>query len=138
MGRQELQGLTGCMVDVMCSANGAPTPGLSTQLADDAVRSIALGHAQALGRIQQVQKFGAIPVHGRRATSDPFILTTFLCTLQRLTSTTGLRQPLQHSILGMWLALTQAGSPPARQSDLASPHVHAIVRRHLRESFSRL
>ena len=35
---------------------------------------------------------------------------------------------LQHSILGAWLVLTQAGSPPARQSDLASPHVHRLVR----------
>ena len=34
---------------------------------------------------------------------------------------------LQHSILGLWLAATQAGVPPARQSDLASPHVHRFV-----------
>jgi len=31
-----------------------------------------------LGIGQQIQNFGAIPVHGRRATSDPFILTAFL------------------------------------------------------------
>ena len=70
----------------MCSANGAPTPGLRLQLANDAANDVALGHAQTLGRIQQLQNFGAIPVHGRRATCDPFILTTFLCTLQPTTS----------------------------------------------------
>ncbi len=43
----------------MCSANGAPTPGLFAQLADSAARSIALGREQTLGRFQQVQNFGA-------------------------------------------------------------------------------
>ena len=111
----------------MCSANGPPTPGLLVSLADDAKRDIALGHAQTLGRIQQLQNFGATSIHRRRATHGRFILTTFLCTLQRLTSTPGLIQPLQHSILGVWLALTQTGFPPASQSDLASPHVHFFV-----------
>ena len=86
MSRQEPQGLTGCLIDVMCRANGAPTPGLFSQLTDNAARSVALGREQTLGRIQQVQNFGAIPVHGPRATCDPFILTTFLCTLQAATS----------------------------------------------------
>ena len=31
---------------------------------------------------------------------------------------------LQNSILGAWLTLTQAGSPPACQSTISSPHVH--------------
>jgi hypothetical protein len=79
---QERWGLTGCLIDIVCSANGAPTPGLRLQLADSAASDVALGHAQTLGRIQQVQNFGAIPVHGRRATCDPFILTTSLYTLQ--------------------------------------------------------
>ena len=35
---------------------------------------------------------------------------------------------LQHSILGAWLTLTQAGFPPASQSDLASPHAQDTVR----------
>jgi hypothetical protein len=86
---QERWGLTGSLIDIVCSANGAPTPGLLAQLADDAVQSVALGHAQTLGRIQQLPNFGAIPVHGRRATSDPFILTTFLCTLQDTPSANG-------------------------------------------------
>jgi hypothetical protein len=29
--------------------------------------------------------------------------------------------------LGVWLALTQAGFPPACQSTISSPHVHAMV-----------
>ena len=62
----------------MCSANGAPTPGLLAQLANNAVLGVALRNAQALGRIQQLQNFGANPVHSHRATCDPFILTTFL------------------------------------------------------------
>ncbi len=41
---------------------------------------------QTLGRIQQLPNIGANPVHRRRATCDPFILTTFLCTLQDTTS----------------------------------------------------
>ncbi len=56
--------------------------GLRLQLADSAASDVALGHAQTLGRIQQVQNFGAHPVHSRRATCDPFILTTSLYTLQ--------------------------------------------------------
>jgi hypothetical protein len=43
----------------MCSANGAPTPGLFAQLADSAARSVALGREQTLGRIQKVQNFRA-------------------------------------------------------------------------------
>ncbi len=87
---QELQGLTGCLTDIVCSANGAPTPGLRLQLADDAASDVALGHAQTLGRIQQLQIFGAIPVHSPRATCGLFILTTFLFTLQGGTSSTWL------------------------------------------------
>ena len=70
----------------MCSANGAPTPGLLAQLANNAVLGVALRNAQALGRIQQLQNFGANPVHSHRATCDPFILTTFLFTLQPMLS----------------------------------------------------
>jgi len=69
-----------------------------------------------------------LPVHARRATCDPFTLTTFLYTLQPTTSAKRLIHWLQHSILGVWLALTQAGFTPASQSDLASPHVHHLVR----------
>ena len=34
---------------------------------------------------------------------------------------------LQHSILGVWLTLTQAGYPPACQQTISSPHVHRFV-----------
>ena len=47
----------------MCSASGRATPGLLSQLAVDAARDIAFQHAQTLGRIQQVQNFGAHVVH---------------------------------------------------------------------------
>jgi len=57
------------------------------QLANDAANDIALGHAQTLSRIQQLPNFGPIPVHIRRATCSPFILTTSLCTLRPMTST---------------------------------------------------
>jgi len=66
----------------MCSASGRATPGLFTQLADNAARSIAFQHAQTLGSIRQVQNFGAHAVHRRGATPGRFTLTTFLCTLQ--------------------------------------------------------
>ena len=36
---------------------------------------------------------------------------------------------LQNSILSLWLAVTQAGLSPAGLQDLASPHVHRMVRR---------
>ncbi len=124
---QEHQGLTGCLLDLMCSANGPPTPGLRLQLAVNAANDVAFRHEQTLGRIQQLPNFGANSIQRRRATYDRFILTAFLCTLQRLTSTQGLIQPLQHSIPGTWLAFTQAGFTPASQADLASPHVRGMV-----------
>jgi hypothetical protein len=57
---QEPQGLTGCLDDVMVNANGRATPGLHWQLADHAASGVAFRHAQTLGRIQQVQNFGAL------------------------------------------------------------------------------
>ena len=83
---QEPQGLTGCLDDVVCSASGRATPGLLSQLAMSAARDIAFQHAQTLGRIQQVQNFGAHVVHRREATPGRFTLTTFLYTLQLPTS----------------------------------------------------
>ena len=59
--------------------------------------------------------------------SLPFILTTFLCTLQPETSAIRLIRWLQHSILGLWLAVTQAGLTPARLQTISSPHVHRMV-----------
>lgn len=56
---KNVQGLTGCLVDAMCRANGPPTPGLRLQLAMIAANDVAFRNAQALGRIQQIQNFGA-------------------------------------------------------------------------------
>ena len=94
----------------------------------DAADGIAFRYAQALGRIQQIQNFGANSIHCRRVTHGQFILATFLHTLQATLSNTVLIRSLQCSILSVWLTLTQAGFTPASQSDLASPHVHRIVR----------
>ena len=68
------------------SASGRATPGLFSQLAGNAARSVAFGYAQTVGRIQQIQNFGAHAVHRRVATPGRFTLTTFLCTLQGATS----------------------------------------------------
>ncbi len=68
------------------SASGRATPGLFSQLAGNAARSVAFGYAQTVGRIQQIQNFGAHAVHRRVATPGRFTLTTFLCTLQDTTS----------------------------------------------------
>jgi hypothetical protein len=56
------------------------------QFMDIAARDIAFQHAQTLGKIQQIQNFGAHVVHRREATPGRFTLTTFLGTLQRTTS----------------------------------------------------
>ena len=125
---QEQQGLIGCPFDTMCNANGPRTPGLRWLLAVNATSDIAFRNAQTLGRIQQLQYFGATSIHGCGATHRPFVLVTFLCTLQskHFRSPT-LIDTLQHSILGAWLTPTQAGVTPASQTDLANPHVHHIV-----------
>ena len=124
---QELQGLTGCLDDTMCSASGRATLGLFSQLAHTAARSIAFRREQTLGRIQQVQHFGAHAVHRRVATPGRFTLTTFLCTLQDTTSSKALIRILQHSIRGVRLTLTPAGFPPASHQTISSPHVHRVA-----------
>ena len=63
-----------------------------------------------------------IAVHRRMATPGRFTLTTFLCTLQGATSDSVLIRTLQHSILGTWLTLTQAGVTPASHQTISSPH----------------
>ncbi len=54
---QELKGLTGCLIDIVCSENGPRTPGLRLQLAVNAAKDIAFRHAQTWDRIQQLQSF---------------------------------------------------------------------------------
>jgi len=74
-------------------------------------------------------------IHSRTATPGPFILASFLCTLQRWTSgerlvTThfaALIPTLQHSIRSLWLGATPAGFTPACHQTISSPHVHWFV-----------
>ena len=85
---QEPQGLTGCLDDMIYSASGRATPGLLSQLAVSRREILPSSVEQTLGRIQQIQNFGAHVVHRRKATPGRFTLNTFLCTLQRKTSVT--------------------------------------------------
>ena len=145
---QELQGphwlLIGCVVRVSLQTRTEgvlwpPTPGLRLQLAMTLHDGVAFRHAQTLGaslpgsRGQQVPSFGANSIHCRRATHGQFILATFLPALARINTgfqhsiSESLIRMLQHSIRGAWLTLTSAGVAPARQTDLASPHVHVMV-----------
>ena len=99
---------------MMCNANGPSTPGLPSSLAYDAMKNVAFQHAHTLGRVQEIQDFGAQYHSGSDSQSVPFILATFLCTLQPSIS---IRPPiliatLQHSILSLWLRATQAGFLP--------------------------
>jgi hypothetical protein len=61
--------LTGCPVDMMCSANGPSTPGLQMPLANDATTGVAFQHLNALGRIRKLRDFGA--QYHSRAGSEP-------------------------------------------------------------------
>ncbi|TWT98299.1 hypothetical protein Pla52n_48100 [Stieleria varia] len=152
---KNLRVLIGYLTDVMCSAseptkaNSKRSPGRrlgvsprSSPLTRRGVLPWGMYKPWALESSdggQQVPNVGAIPLHScahHPQSIHPHSLSACLApespVLQRLTSSTGLIQSLQHSILGLsilglWLAATQAGSPPARQSDLASPHVHFMV-----------
>ncbi len=98
-------------------------------------RDIAFQHAHTLGRFQPKPNFGAPSRSGRDSKGLPFILATFLLTLQPKTS--GNQQQdavhcfgpfyfgcrLQNSILGLWLGATQAGISPAILPTISSPHV---------------
>ena len=123
---QELLGLTGCLDDVVCSANGSRTPGLSSQLAYSATSRIAFQHAQALGRFQQLPSFrSSISFRAGQPvpTFHPHYLSVYASTLNfglHLIAT------LQHSILSLWLRVTQAGSSPARLQTISSPHVATL------------
>jgi len=60
--------------------------GSSRAACQHAAKDVAFQHAQTLGRIQQIQNFGAHVVHRPEATPGRFTLTTFLGTLQDTTS----------------------------------------------------
>lgn len=69
MTGQERLGLTGCLGDTMCSANGPSTPGLLMPLAGDATSDIAFQHLNTLGRVREIRNFGA--QYHSRAGSQP-------------------------------------------------------------------
>jgi len=74
-------------------------------------------------QISELIPFTVTGLPAIRSSSLPFCLRFNVSLRATLIDT------LQNSTLGVWLALTQAGSPPACQSDLASPHVHGLVPR---------
>ena len=88
-----------------------------------------------MGSIQQEPWFrSSISFRVRQPTDTfhPHYLSVYASTLDfgggRLIPT------LQNSILGVWLTLTQAGFPPASLQDIASPHVHVMVRSRIVEA----
>ena len=62
---EELEGLTGCVEDMMCSANGPNDSGAFPTTRHDAVENVAFQHGHTLGRFQQLQYFGAQYHSGR-------------------------------------------------------------------------
>ena len=78
------------------------------------------------GRIQQVQNFELMPFTAACYTRSvhPHYLSVYASTAD---FSCGLIRQLQHSILGPWLAFTQAGITPASHQTISSPHVHAVV-----------
>jgi hypothetical protein len=90
-----------------------------------------------LGQDPTVTKFSELnTIHSRTATPGPFILASFLCTLQRwisgeclvITHFAALIPTLQHSIRSLGLRATPAGFTPACLQTISSPHVHRMVR----------
>ena len=75
--------LTGCFMNIVCSAIVASDPGSPTTARQIVVVDIAFNGSDRLGRIQENMHFGA-QYHSRPGRQpSPFDLTTFLCTLQR-------------------------------------------------------
>jgi hypothetical protein len=77
-----------------------------------------------LGQDPRVTKFrGSIPFTAGQPVQSihPRYLSVYA-------STRLLPDALQHSIPGLWLAVTRAGFPPACQQTISSPHVHRFVR----------
>ena len=121
---QEPQGLTGCLDDTLCSASGRATPGLLSQLARARREMLPSSMHKPWAesnryKISELMSFTAgrpLPVD---SPSLPFCVR-FKMRFRRKR----LIRILQHSILGTWLTLTQAGVPPACHQTISSPHVH--------------
>jgi len=62
---EELEGLTGCFEDMMCSANGPSDSGSSFASRQNETNDVAFQYGHTLGRIRQLQSFGAQYHSGR-------------------------------------------------------------------------
>lgn len=107
----ERQGLTGCGGHIVVNAKGPNHSGSSIKARQNASIDIAFRHTHTLGRVQQLQDFGAYIVQGSTASS---YLSSSLPFLPRYLSvyastehfhTKALIAKLQHSILGLWLTV---------------------------------
>ena len=118
----------------MCSASGRATPGLLSQLAKSRREILPSNmHTPWAGsnryKISELMSFTAerpLPVD---SPSLPFCVR-FNVPLQRRRQHYGftlLIDTLQHSILGLWLRATHAGSASACHQTISSPHVHLTV-----------
>jgi hypothetical protein len=112
---------------MMCSASGRATPGLLWQLAKSRREILPSSMHKPWAesnryKISELMSFTAerpLPVD---SPSLPFCVR-FNGRLRRRR----LIRQLQHSILGLWLGVTQAGFPPASHQTISSPHVHHFV-----------
>ena len=124
---QELQGLTGCLFDTMCNANGPPTPGLLTPLAKSRCEVLPAGMNRPWADSDRYKISGLSPFMAAGPPTSHSSSLPFYVRFKLRFQSSDLIRNLQHSIRGAWLTLTSAGFTPASQSDLASPHVQRIV-----------
>ena len=82
-GHKSSQGLTGCSDDMMCNANGPSTPGLRPPLAKTRRPMLPSSMNTPWAESNRNKDFGAQYHSGFDSQSIPFVLATFLCTLQR-------------------------------------------------------
>jgi len=114
--------------------------GSSTKARQDALIDIAFGHAQTVGRVQQLQgptpatPWSSIPFRVRQPV-DTF-LPRYLSAHENFTvlqpgisSQTTLIAKLQHEILSLWLRATQTGFSPVCIQFISSTHGKFFVRR---------
>ncbi len=98
--------LTGCLGDVMCSANGPSTPGLPAPLAKTRRSMLPSSLRKPWAGSDRKQGFrSSNPFTAGQPTRSvhPHYLSVYA-------STCLLPATLQHSILGLWLRATQAGN----------------------------
>ena len=114
----------------MCSANGPSTPGLRSPLAKTRrpVLPSSVNRPWAVSNRKQSFR-SSIPFRAGQPvpTFHPHYLSVYAST--RHFGEEFLIDGLQHSILGLWLGATHAGTTPARHQTISSPHVHRFVKR---------